>query len=109
MPQRPYDIQYFMGLANYYHCFISRFAHKATPLNKLLHKNIPWKWTHIEQASFDNLKNALMTTPVLTLLDPNKLFTLFFDAMSTNAIGGVLCQEGDDNLLHPVAFESRQL
>jgi Reverse transcriptase (RNA-dependent DNA polymerase) len=68
----PHDIQSFMGLSNYYRRFISKFAHKTTPLNRLLHKNVPWKWTEIEQQSFDNLKHALTSPPVLTLPNPDK-------------------------------------
>jgi transposase InsO family protein len=108
-PSEPHDIQCFMGLANYYRRFIDKFAHKAANLNRLLHKNVPWKWTSIEQRAFNDLKNALTTTPVLLLPDPDKRFTLFFDAASTNAIGGILCQSDDNGNLHPVAYESRQL
>jgi hypothetical protein len=108
IPNNPHDIQSFMGLSNYYRRFISKFAHKTAPLNRLLHKNVPWKWTEIEQQSFDNLKHALTSPPVLTLPNPDKRFTLLFDAASTNAVGGVLCQD-DNEHLHPIAFESRQM
>ncbi len=40
---------------------------------------------------------------------PTLDFYLFFDSSSTIALGGVLCQLDDENLLHPVAFESRKL
>ena len=96
-----------MGLANYYRRFVSKFAHISTPLNRLLHKNTPWRWGKPEQDAFEQLKTALTTTPVLSLPDPSKRFTLFFDAASTNAIGGVLCQEqSNDGKLHPIAYES---
>ena len=105
--KNPHDIQCFMGLANYYRRFISKFAHKAAPLNKLLHKNIPWKWSLIEQKAFDALKNALILALVLALPDLNKPFTVFFNAASINTIGRILCQELNDEQLHLIAFKSR--
>jgi transposase InsO family protein len=108
-PQDPHDIQSFLGLANYYRRFIPKYAHITSPLTRLLHKNTSWKWTAVEEQAFNLTKSALLHAPVLTLPDPSKPFVLFFDAAATNALGAVLCQFGDDDRLHPVAYESRQL
>ncbi|KAL0381912.1 UNVERIFIED_CONTAM: Transposon Tf2-11 polyprotein, partial [Sesamum latifolium] len=72
-------------------------------MTDLLKKTETWKWTPQCQESFDNLKRAMVTDPVLALPDMSKPFVVETDA-SDFALGGVLVQDG-----HPVAFESRKL
>ena len=68
-----------------------------------------WQWTLTEQAAFDEMKKKLTETPILRLPDHTKMFFLYTDASSMIAIGGILAQEQDDGLLHPVAFKSKML
>ena len=75
---------------------------------QLLNKDVPWVWGPKEQLSFDNLKKALMESPVLIQPDPSKEFFLECDA-SDFATGAVLNQKGSDDKLHPVAFLSKTL
>jgi transposase InsO family protein len=71
---------------------------------------VPWVWTNACETAFQELKQRLITAPVLAYPDPSKTFYMFFDSSSTVALGGVLCQTGtDDDHLHPIAFESRKL
>jgi hypothetical protein len=102
------DVRSFLGLANYYRRFIGQFAHISAPLTALLKKGST-TWTKEQTAAFLLLKEKLSCAPVLLYPDPSQPFTLFFDSSSKVALGGVLCQTGDDGELHPVAFESRQL
>ena len=39
------DVQKFLGLVNYYHQFIERFASVARPLHDMVKKNKKWDWT----------------------------------------------------------------
>lgn len=109
VPQSVLDLQCFLGFSNYYRRFIPQYAQQTAVLTKLLHKNTLFNWTDDMQLAFEKIKKSLVTSPVLILPNPEKPFTVFFDAASTNAIGGILCQKGEDNKLHPVAYESRQL
>ena len=56
-----------------------------------------------QQSSFENLKVAIATAPVLVVVDPHKPFIMETDA-SASAVGAVLLQDG-----RPVAFESKKL
>ncbi|KAL0451722.1 UNVERIFIED_CONTAM: hypothetical protein Slati_1150300 [Sesamum latifolium] len=72
-------------------------------MTDLLKKTEAWNWTLQCQESFDRLKRAIATDPVLALPDMSKPFVVETDALDF-ALGGVLMQDG-----HPVAFESRKL
>jgi len=72
-------------------------------LTDLTSKSKPYLWNPKAQLSFEYLKNALITAPVLSIYDPEKDTEVVVDA-SKKALGAVLIQDG-----HPVAYESRKL
>ena len=78
VPTCVWDVQAFLGLANFYHCFVHRFADKARP--DLTCKGIGFAWTAECAASFETLKTALSTTPVLQVFDDAKPSELWVDA-----------------------------
>eukprot|EP00833_Pecoramyces_ruminatium_P000433 jgi/Orpsp1_1/1174465/evm.model.c7180000050226.1 len=102
------DVQRFIGLCNYYRRFVKNFAQIARPLHNLTKKNIKFSWNENCQKSFEELKNHLISTPILMHPDPEKQYILECDA-SNYAIGAILSQYDDENRLHPVAYYSRSL
>lgn len=72
-------------------------------MTDLLKKDKAWDWSRECQGAFADLKEAVMSDPVLALPDVSKPFEVQIDA-SDFALGGVLLQEG-----HLVAYESRKL
>ena len=60
------------------------------------------------QKSFDMLKRALITAPVLAYLDFSKPFLVATDASSA-AVGAVLSQFDENGREHPIYFASRSL
>ncbi|GKD46849.1 hypothetical protein Tco_1271494, partial [Tanacetum coccineum] len=56
----------FLRLAGYYRWFVAHYATLVAPLTKLL-SNDAYVWTQSATVSFNDLKNALMHTPVLAL------------------------------------------
>ena len=86
------EIKQFLGLVGYYRKFIPRFADIARPMTNLTKQDVPFEWTIQCQASFELLKDALITSPILKYPDPNKPYTLFTDA-SKHAWACVLTQE----------------
>ncbi|WVZ52564.1 hypothetical protein U9M48_003612 [Paspalum notatum var. saurae] len=103
VPRTPKEVRGFLGLAGYYRRFIENFSKTAKPMTSLLEKDAAFKLTADRQAAFDELKKRLMTTPILTLPDQQKKFTVYCDA-SRDGLGCVLMQERK-----VVAYGSRQV
>jgi hypothetical protein len=72
-------------------------------MTELLEKDKKFEWTPAYEASFQELKKRLTTTPILVLLDMEKHFSIYCDA-SSQGLGCVLMKDG-----HMVAYASRQL
>jgi hypothetical protein len=97
----------FLGLAGYYRRFIAGFSSIAAPLHHLSSKKVQWVWGKGEQTAFEQLKQAMVSAPVLAAPDWERPFTVTTDA-SDFAIGAVLSQgEGLD--CRPVSFLSRKM
>ena len=102
------DVRRFIGLANYYRRFIDRFSEIAAPLTALGSPRASFHWGPAEQHSFDALKRALTSAPVLRVWDRHRKTVLTTDA-SELAVSAILSQPDDAGNLLPVAFESRKL
>ena len=61
------EIRSFLGLARYYRRFIENFSKIAKPMTELLKKDTKFKCTEECEASFQELKKRLVTSPVLIL------------------------------------------
>jgi ribonuclease HI len=96
------EIRSFLGLAGYYRRFIMDFSKIAKRMTKLLEKNTAFEWTKECQASFEELKKRLTSSPVLVLPYLTKKFDIYCDA-SRQGLGCVLMQEGQ-----VVCYASRQ-
>ncbi|TYK23815.1 pol protein [Cucumis melo var. makuwa] len=75
----------------------------TTPLTQLTRKGAPFVWSKACEDSFQNLKQKLVTAPVLTVPDGSGSFVIYSDA-SKKGLGCVLMQQGK-----VVAYASRQL
>ena len=74
------EIRSFLGLAGYYRRFIENFSRIAKPMTELLKKDTKFKWTEECEASFQELKKRLVTSPVLILPDQTKDYEVYCDA-----------------------------
>ena len=101
-PKNVREVRGFLGLTGYYRKFIKDYGKIAKPLTDLTKKE-GFYWNDITQMAFENLKNKLTSSPMLTLPDFSKEFMVECDA-SGHGVGAVLLQEGK-----PVAFFSKAL
>lgn len=103
------EMKRFIGLASWYRRFVKDFASISAPLHELLKgvkKGGKLVWSDEANASFLELKDSLVTAPVLATPDFAKKFTIHCDA-SKYGVGVVLTQgEGYDE--HPIAFDGRK-
>ncbi|KAL4022992.1 hypothetical protein IC575_016739 [Cucumis melo] len=102
-PSTVSEVRSFLGLAGYYRRFVENFSRIATPLTQLTRKGVPFVWSKACEDSFQNLKQKLVTAPVLTVPDGSGSFVIYSDA-SKKGQGCVLMQQGK-----VVAYASRQL
>ena len=90
-PRDVHEVWSFLGLASYYRSFVQNFATVAKPLFALSEKSRQFAWSEECQASFDTLKEKLMTSPVLAYPLPEGELIMDTDA-SDVGLGAVLSQ-----------------
>eukprot|EP00731_Ephydatia_muelleri_P032903 Em0024g447a len=101
------DLKQFLGLASYYRRFVRNFAAIVAPLVKLTEKGHVWHWSSDCDAAFLQLKERLVTSPILGYPVFNQPFMVDTDA-SGEGLGAVLSQyvSGVERV---IAFASRSL
>ena len=102
-PQNRTELQRFMGTVHYLGKFIPNLSGINQPLRQLLQKDIAWHWEEAQQQSFDELKRAITTAPVLAYYDEKEDIVLSVDS-SKDALGACILQNG-----HPIAYASKSL
>jgi transposase InsO family protein len=90
-PKSVGEMRALLGLFSYYRRFVKDFAAIAHPLTKLTRKNAIWKWGKKQEKAFQELKNRLITAPILSFPDFERSFIIHCDA-SKWGVGSVLAQ-----------------
>ncbi|CAL8083999.1 unnamed protein product [Prunus armeniaca] len=97
------EVRIFLRLAGYYRHFVEGFSKIAMPLTQLTKKNAKFQWSDEREKSFQELKNRLVTAPVLTIPFSSSGYVIYSDS-SQEGLGCVLMQNGK-----VIAYASRQL
>ncbi len=63
-PKSVENVRSFLSLAGYHRAFVKNFASIASPLTRLLKKDVPFLWNDAQQHSFTTLKDALTHAPI---------------------------------------------
>ncbi|CAG2201756.1 unnamed protein product [Mytilus edulis] len=83
VPKTEKNVRSFLGLTNYYRKFIKGYSHLATPLNRLLRKDVPFELSEKCQKAFDQLKQSLCSSPILAYPNMSRPFILTTDAIGS--------------------------
>lgn len=65
VPRNPKHLKSFLGICNYDRRFLENYSGMTVPLLRLLKKSTPWRWTQIEQKTFEEIKEAYLKVTVL--------------------------------------------
>lgn len=110
IPTTTTEIKRFLGLCSWYRRFIKDFASLVSPINDLLKKrkkNKPIEWNERADGAINELKQRLISAPVLVSPDFKREFKIQCDA-SNFGLGAVLTQDFEDGE-KVIAFASRSL
>lgn len=115
-PKTAADIAQFLGLCKHIGEVIPNLAKLAAPLTDATHglsikkrgKKDFIDWTDELEGSFQAIKAAMCSVPVLQIADITEPYEIECDA-SDVAIGAVLYQTGEANKRHPIAYLSKKL
>ncbi|XP_070056592.1 uncharacterized protein [Nicotiana tomentosiformis] len=102
-PTSTMEIRSFLGLAGYYRGFVKGFSSITAPLTKLTQKIVSFRWSDEYEESFQKLKIALTTAPVVVLPTCLGPYTVYCDAWRIGL--GVVLMQND----RVIAYESHQL
>jgi hypothetical protein len=80
-----------LGLARYYQRFVEGFSKLLGPLTVLTKKNARLAWDDECEASFQELKQRLVSAHILTIHIESEKFVIYSDA-SQKGLGCVLMQ-----------------
>lgn len=106
-PKTPKEVRRLIGTISWYRKFIPNLSNIVEPLTNLTRKKVKFKWTPECEQSFSEIKNLLVTAPILSCPNFNHSFILQCDA-SSKALGSVLTQFYDGRE-HVICYLSRTL
>ena len=107
-PKNIRHLQCFQGMENFLWRFVVNFANLTRGFMRLLKKDIPFDWDERAKESFDALKWALASAPVISPPNYSRDFLLYV-AASMETIGMVLVQEDEELQEHVIYYLSRNL
>ncbi|MCP4457214.1 MAG: hypothetical protein GY816_04180, partial [Cytophagales bacterium] len=93
-PQNIKETRSFLGMAGYFRRFIQNFSSIAKPLTRLQEKDVKFEFNQDCRQAFLELKQRLITAPILAYPDFSKDFYIECDA-SLHGVGAQLLQRID--------------
>ena len=104
-PKNMSELKAYLGMLTYYSKFLPNLATVLTPLYLLLQKNTSWAWETTHAKAFQQSKDMLTSSSVLTHYNSDLELTLAYDA-SPYGLGAVLshCQPNGEE--QPIAYKA---
>ena len=97
----------FCGMVNFLSSFLPNLRRLLIPIYDLQKKYKKFKWTEEAEKAFNNIKELLISPPVLKATTPNGLFHLESDT-SQESVGGTLLQK-QGNKWVVIGYHSKRL
>jgi len=107
-PNNEKGIQEFRGFCNFDRRFINGFSRTAKPLYDRTKKDVIWEWGNKEQSAFNELRQKLCSTPVLTYIKAGRQLLGETDA-SQYVCSGILSHQDEDGKWKPIAYQSKTI
>ncbi|KAK3508287.1 hypothetical protein QTP70_019514, partial [Hemibagrus guttatus] len=107
-PWNKTEHQAFLGLLNFYSCFLPNKATVLEPLHRLLDQSSTWQWGKKHEEAYVQAKQLLQTNKVLAHYDEKKPLAVVCDA-SPYELGALLFHMQPDGQEKPICFASRTM
>lgn len=102
-PKNKKDLQKILGMVNFFRQFIPNLSELTSSLRMLLKNDVTFMWLPDHTRALEEIKNKIVSAPVLCNFDAKKEITVQTDA-SQSGLGCCLLQGGK-----PVCYASRSL
>ena len=103
------DLRSFLGLVNQLGDFSPDVSAAAEPLRHLLRPKNVWMWTPLHSKAFSDVKQALVSPPILDFFDPRRRTVLETDAARLRGLGFCLRQQDEHGRWRLIQCGSRFL
>lgn len=116
-PDNVQRVRQFLGLCNFFRNHIRDFAIRSHPLTVLTRKDCEWKGGPLPPdalKSFNELKTALTSTPLVAFPRKDRQYALITDAATGDdnnpgGMGAILTQIDKDGKFYVISYASRKL
>ncbi len=116
-PDTKKKVRAFVGLANFFRKAVPNFSKLSQHLTGLTTNTTQWKGGRLPPKAmhaYEEIKNILVSRPLLAYPDPTKKYYLMVDAATGSpeekgGLGACLMQKDDDGEPMPIAYASRCL
>lgn len=107
IPKNVHELHRFVGLVSFFRKFIYNFSIISKPLYNLLKKGVDFKIGDTELKCIEDLKEKLISSPILAYFNPNAKTELHTDA-SSMGFGAILLQQQSNGSFAPVFYYSKR-
>ena len=97
-------LKYFLGFIMFHSQLMPHHSTVLAPLNNLLKKNVPLKWTKSKDAAFTAAKNLLLNS--ITLVHNNESLLLALSCGASSYGAGAVLSHVINETHKPIAFAS---
>ena len=104
-PRTTSDVQHLMGCVTALSRFISKSVEHYLSFFKTLHRAQSFQWNEDRRSSFRQLKEYLISPPLLTSPQPDDILLVYLTVSSTTVSSILICEEG--TVQRPIYYTSK--